>query len=495
MAALEPLPTTVPPSATTVPRPARLPAFEEAPCSFGDLTGFSTHGRYDLRCGHLVVLEDRADPDGSLVRLPVAIAETTNPDPEPEPVVYLAGGGGHAHLNYATFYLASVGEVIVENRDFIQYNQRGAPDTEPALDCPGYTEFLFDLAGEAERDSLWTKRHADFLDGCRAALVERGVDLSQYNSATNAADATDLLTALGYDQANFYGTSYGTRLGLDLIRDYPDRVRSIILDSVYPPEAGYYSEYARNLYRAMSEVFDGCAADADCNHRFPDLEATFLSTVDSLNAEPVILESPFGLVSVDGGVFMDAVLIYLYAAESIRFAPTVIDRTATGDYRRLEQVIGGAVTIPDLSWVMFYSMQCREEVPFESEQRFGEMSEGLPEPIVEHIGAFSGFHFGLCESWTSGIADPVENERVVSEVPALVLAGGYDPATPPEWSRSAAAGLTNGYYYEFPGQGHGIMRANECGLSIGLSFLDDPTRPPDAGCLADESTPDFVIPR
>jgi hypothetical protein len=55
--------------------------------------------------------------------------------------------------------------------------------------------------------------------------------------------------------------------------------------------------------------------------------------------------------------------------------------------------------------------------------------------------------------------------------------------------------LTNGYCLEFPGQGHGIMRANECGLSIGLSFLDDPTRPPDAGCLADESTPDFVIPR
>ena len=144
---------------------------------------------------------------------------------------------------------------------------------------------------------------------------------------------------------------------------------------------------------------------------------------------------------------------------------------------------------------MFYSMQCREELPFESPAAFDAMSHGLPDPIVEHYRAFVDFHFGLCEAWTSGRADPVENQRVLSDVPALVFAGGYDPATPPEWGLGAAEGLTNGYAFLFPGEGHGIMRANECGLAIGLRFLDDPTQPPDASCLANEPATDFVIPR
>jgi pimeloyl-ACP methyl ester carboxylesterase len=173
----------------------------------------------------------------------------------------------------------------------------------------------------------------------------------------------------------------------------------------------------------------------------------------------------------------------------------IIDRAARGEYGRIEDVLVGAVTIPDLSWAMFYSMQCREEVPFESAARFDEMSQGVPDSIVEHYRAFVQFHFGLCESWSSGQADLIENQRVVSDVPALVFAGGYDPATPPEWGLGAAEGLVNSFTFVFPAQGHGIMRANECGLAIGLAFLDDPTQPPDASCLDEEPTTDFVIPR
>jgi len=90
-----------------------------------------------VECGHLVVLEDRTKPGGRLVRLPVMIARTQNPDPAPDPVIYLAGGGGHNHLRYADFLQESVGDAVLEKRDFIQYNQRGAPLTSPDLSYPG----------------------------------------------------------------------------------------------------------------------------------------------------------------------------------------------------------------------------------------------------------------------------------------------------------------------------------------------------------------------
>ena len=50
----------------------------------------------------------------------------------------------------------------------------------------------------------------------------------------------------------------------------------------------------------------------------------------------------------------------------------------------------------------------------------------------------------FCQEWDSGQAGPIENEPVVSDVPTLLLAGEFDPITPPAWARQAAETLTNG---------------------------------------------------
>jgi pimeloyl-ACP methyl ester carboxylesterase len=85
----------------------------------------------------------------------------------------------------------------------------------------------------------------------------------------------------------------------------------------------------------------------------------------------------------------------------------------------------------------------------------------------------------------------VVNEAVVSDVPALVLAGQFDPITPPEWGRLATETLSNSFFYEFPGMGHEIMTSNRCALQIGLHFLADPTVEPDSSCLEALSGPKF----
>lgn len=446
----------------------------------------------NVDCGHLVVLEDRTRPDGNLVRLPVMIARTPHPDPAPDPVIYLAGGGGHNHLRYADFLQQSVGDAVLQKRDFIQYNQRGAPLTSPELTCPGLPGFLYGLAAQSLSQEEWAARHLEFLAGCREALIAEGIDLSMYNSAVNAADADDLRLALGYEEANYYGTSYGTRLGLDLIRDYPDRVRSVILDSVYPPQAGFYTESGANLQNAMTYLFAACAADEGCASAYPDLEATFYETIARLDAEPELVDSPAGRVLVDGGIFMDAVSLYLYSPSNITRIPDAIDRAAGGDFSPLAGPVAGVITTEDIAWPMWYSMQCREEVPFESLEAAEEVGSSLDPGVAAHyIDGFARFHFALCEEWGMEPADPIESLAVESDVPALVFAGSYDPVTPPVWGESTAAALENAFYYEFPHVGHGIMRSTDCGLLIGLRFLDDPQSEPDASCIADMSPPDF----
>jgi pimeloyl-ACP methyl ester carboxylesterase len=81
--------------------------------------------------------------------------------------------------------------------------------------------------------------------------------------------------------------------------------------------------------------------------------------------------------------------------------------------------------------------------------------------------------------------DPVENMPVVSDIPALVLSGEFDPITPPEWGRAVAADLSNSFFFEFPTVGHGVIRSDTCARDMALAFLNDPTTEPDSSCMTD----------
>jgi hypothetical protein len=76
----------------------------------------------------------------------------------------------------------------------------------------------------------------------------------------------------------------------------------------------------------------------------------------------------------------------------------------------------------------------------------------------------------------------------------LILAGQYDPITPPEFGRIAARTLRNSFAFEFPGIGHYVMGGSPCAATIMTQFLRNPTRRPDAGCIAQMGPPQWVIP-
>jgi pimeloyl-ACP methyl ester carboxylesterase len=198
-----------------------------------------------------------------------------------------------------------------------------------------------------------------------------------------------------------------------------------------------------------------------------------------------------GTILVDGGFLMDAVYMNFYPTSAIPRIPGWIQAASQGDLAGLKGTFEGLLSD---AWTFMaigfeWSLQCNEEVPFESYELGRELAADLPPQIARYFDSY--FEFTLCESWQAGQADPVENTAVVSDLPALVLAGQYDPVTPPEWGRLAAETLSNHFFYEFPGQGHGIMRSDRCGLEIGLQFLADPRSEPDASCMDALGAPDF----
>ena len=79
----------------------------------------------------------------------------------------------------------------------------------------------------------------DALAAC-ADELRAVADLDAYHTAAIAADVEDLRRALGYEELNLWGTSYGTWVALAAMRDHPEGIRSVILDAPLPPEADIY---------------------------------------------------------------------------------------------------------------------------------------------------------------------------------------------------------------------------------------------------------------
>ena len=476
-----PTASTFPPSATAQPvflaTPTALPTiiyqptFEPAPCAFPVPTG------YNPECGYLVVPENRARPEGRLIRLHMAIFRNRAGITVPDPVVHLAGGPGSSSLEVASYMFSRGLDAILDRRDFILIDQRGTGYSQPRLDCPerGSATGLVLERGVTSEESR--QIILDAFRRCRDRLIGEGIDLSAYHSAASAADLNDLRLALGYEKLNLYAVSYGTRLALTLMRDFPNAVRSAVLDSVYPLQVNLYTALAPNAERAFNVFFSHCAADPGCNSSYPDLSNVFYQAVDQLNATPTYVTVDAGgaeqSVRLDGGLLIDVLFVGLYNPAVTTSMPQMIYDIPQGKYDILRERLAPYFD-PSSALGMQMSVQCAEEFPFDAAEEAYAAAQGVLPQLAAFYAASVQPLFDVCKEWTVTPPDPRENLPVISDVPALILAGDQDPITPPDWGRMVAQDLTHAYFHEFARQGHWVTRSSPCALSMALAFWNDP---------------------
>ncbi|MEM7117206.1 MAG: alpha/beta hydrolase [Chloroflexota bacterium] len=438
----------------------------------------------DVDCGILVVPENRAVNNGRIIDIAVAILHAESDEPFADPIVFLTGGPGDGALMDLALGAESWEELeLSKERDIIFVDQRGTGFSQPFLDCP---ELEAEDAGpDAERD-------------CQERLVEDGVDLTAYNTAENAADIADLMSFLEIDSYNLFGVSYGTRLGLTIMRDHPAGIRSVVLDSPFPPNAKTPKEEAVAVWNSIQALFADCAADPDCDDAFPNLEDDLIDAVIALNEEP--------LDNLIGDDIVAVIEKMLFSGEEYGFmVPILIDEVVNEEYGRFEELseelLGFGATLrqegdePNSSEGMYNSVICRDEYGFASEEEAEDAIEAaIPEPLQAAMSLSTFQLYETCSFWGAGVADPVENEAVVSDIPTLVLTGEYDPATPPVWGELTVETLSNGIHIDLPSSGHSVVTTVACAQTLTEAFVDDPDAELDDGCVSEIPLPDFELP-
>jgi Predicted hydrolases or acyltransferases (alpha/beta hydrolase superfamily) len=484
--------------------PSPVPRFEPAPCpKLREVKALA-----EASCGYLVVPENRSRPTGRTIRLMVAKFPARSTGKMPDPVVYLAGGPGDIAPLEANSLIAAN---FIRDRDIVVMSQRGTYFSEPALVCASNDGFARDLLGLRFYSESTERAHVAATESCHRDLAATGADLSAYNSTESAADFADLRKVLGYAAWNVYGTSYGTYLAQTLMREHPEGIRSVVLDSVLPTTytiPGYW----QNTRAGFDNLFQACAAETACAAAHPHLEETFTGLVNKLEAEPLIatVSDPATgeelKVVLDGGALVDWLRNQAYGVPLLRAAPDLIGGLAAGRPEAIKAIARDragrapppAPDIPSLGFGLAYGVTCREVYPFATPEDLAAASrEAFPDYSAslqgESVGSWAYANEDCRAVWKVPAAPEAMRRPLASSIPTLLISGSFDTLTSLAGAEAAAASLSNATIISIPGIGHFVSPASPCAQTVIVSFLADPNAP-DTSCVAGLVPPTFTAP-
>lgn len=456
-------------------------------------TTHKIRGGQEYTFGYLEVLENREKPNGNTIKLPIYIFKSRNKNPKKDPILYTVGGPGYTTMRasqYMKYYK------YLDDRDFILFEQRGTQYAKPSLDCPEWAKAIY----QSNLPNFDVTKTDDVLQKaakeCSKRLRKKGIDLNSYTTNQIAADISDLIEVLGIKEYNLLTMSYSTKIGQVLIRDYPNKIRSVVMDSPLPLEVNYDEEYVQNLLESVTKLLSDCDKNESCNSSFPNIKNRFFAYLKekTLNPLKVKIENPnTGKIETFYLKGKDLISVFTVARTgSVPNVPFEIDKLLNNDLTSIKKQLSYLFREPGkgIGRGMRLSVWCAEEEPFNSQKRISRETNKYPE--VKGLSP-ALFDHDVCKMWGVKKASQIENVPVKSDIPVLLVSGEYDEFTPVKWAEAMTRNLKNSHHLIFKGWKHGPITnwSNTCAMQAANDFFNDPSKKPTPECFKQFKVPEF----
>ena len=439
-----------------------------------------------VQCGSLSRPLNPEDPKGKQIDIQFAVMPSKAREKHPDPIFFLAGGPGQSAMDVIPAMQGALSR-LNNRRDLVFVDQRGTGKTAP-LQCEKETQLSL---AKAMDPGLMPVRMA----ACRATLEKLPYgDLRYFSTSIAMGDLDAVRAALGSEQINLVGASYGTRTALEYLRLYPQRVRRMVIDGVAPAGMSLTQTMAEDAHTAMQSLLADCAADADCAKRHPTLTTQWEKLFDSL-PQTIAISNPLTgapeRVTLTGTMVASMVRGTLYAPPLAAGLPYAVDEAAQGRWTPMiglaSATIGRSGTSA-MAMGMHFSVICGEDP--------------LRTASAATAGRFTGLmdasYSAVCAQWPRSKVDPAFYTVPPSSAPVLMFSGGIDPATPPRHAEQTAKALGDKVRHILvPKAGHGILRLG-CTSDMVFKFIDNKVEAEalkiDAACLANIPRPKAFVP-
>ncbi len=369
-------------------------------------------------------------------------------------IIQLKGGPGVSSLDkliqrpgYAeTWVLPSTVKT-----DLVIMGQRGFANSG-ALDCERPAKLTLTQAMDRSfRDQAASRA----VRACRQTMVDQGVELAGYSVPQMAADAVEVADALGYERFQLLGSSFGSHVGMALLRAYPDRVVRATFNALEGPDHTYDAPSGK--WAALEKIAALAERSPALKAAIPQngLMAAYREVVAQAKLEPL-------RVSVTVPDTDDTVEVAL-TAEDLTGLPFLLSTTFSNRWPRwalaMIDVANGRLEeeVEELLWRW---MNPRVDAPAALQMdcgsgvSVGRAAKLRADPAAEWTGK-SNF-FDECPVWGADLGEGFRSD-FATDVPVLLMHGTHDTATPYGNALELLSSFTDHHFIRVEGGSHGAI--------------------------------------
>ena len=421
-------------------------------------------------------------------RLSVVILHNDAEQRPADPIVYLQGGPGASARLHSEGIKSWLNWMRYSNtgRDLILIDTRGTGRSQPALVCSEYNQFNQQLLRKNSmlQDELSQGYQVAAQCFSAAAQINPQLDYRNFSTQKSAQDIRALMAQLDYQQWNILGVSYGTRLALEIARQeqqapQPVKLKSMILDSVYPAGFGGVQTWPQVLDDGMKQFFNGCSVQPECIRKIDvsaaPLRELFMQTLRKLQTHPITItikrwdgEAPVNFV-VNDHRFLSASFAGVYNPSDWPVIVEAMKAVNTRDTELLKPLIEPYINhsmTADFNSLTFTAVDCADN-PVLAENDYAAALMNYP---LFQAYTRDQWRYQLCHHLPS--ESPLV--RVSPQIPTLMLAGALDPITPVSWAQAMHQQWPQSQLRVREKVAHSVLGSDTCLLEHLDDFFDRP---------------------
>ena len=425
----------------------------------------------NYECGDLQVPLDYADIDSGSISIALVRLPATS-EPYLGQLLMNPGGPGGSGVELVGEW-GEIWEMVFSNFDVIGFDPRGVGSSTQVL-CPNDPDsdesWLLEDGEDTTELFVGATEHVE-------ECLEMSGELFHHVGTNNVArDMDSIRVAVGAEKINYFGYSYGTRIGAVYASLFPERVRAMVLDGPVSPEE-HPSAFSPIQGLGFENAWNRFAADCDSRvscalNEYGGAEETFSSVTELLKDKNIPTEndreltesefiwsvgaalySPYSWPDLEGGII-----------EVLEEGTGVISQRLVDDYEGRKE--DGTY---DNSSAVGFLVNCTDDPNRPTEEEIAEEVDAVADQL-EHFGSLWRSDTG-CYGMPPSL-DPLHIEQANLETPALVIALEGDPATPMDWARGLTDSIGQAVLITSDGEGHGAFLSNsECVTDTVLEYL------------------------
>jgi pimeloyl-ACP methyl ester carboxylesterase len=364
----------------------------------------------------------------------------------------------------------------------VSFDPRGVGTSKPALQCISaeQREAIFNQPSvpvTPEQVANAKTLASAIGDSCRKQF---GDSLEQVGTANVARDMDEIRKALGFEQIDYLGYSYGTFLGAVYADMFPGKTGHVVLDSAMDPTLDYQAirhGQAEGMQQSVTAFVDDCLGRPDCplTGTKPQALGQISGLIDTLNITPHSGQ--------EGKTLSGARMLALI--ESAQYFPDsgwpklreVLKQALAGEWTPVVEAAYSDDLMVNPADSEYLSVVCIDfQVERDPEAPSRLAAEWAAESPIS--GGNRAWSLAPCEMWPAAPVRKPAPLHAEGAGPVLILNTTADPATPLKWAQSLHQQIEKSTLVVAEAPGHIASAQNTCAEDILVAFLKRGVQPP-----------------